>query len=104
MVNGGLARGVGVGLEQRHLDAVDRADVDHARGVLGRGRRGELREQRHREVEDRLDVEREHLVPGRVGILLDRGAPVGARVVHEDVQRRLARGELAREPLHLGVL
>ncbi len=73
------------------MQPVDRADVDHARRV-GRGRRLlELREQRPRQVEDGLHVERQHLVPGGVRILGEGRAPVGAGVVDQHVQRRLAR-------------
>ena len=97
-----LARRVRVGLEQRHVQAVDRADVDDARGVRRRARALELRQQIAREEEDRLQVELEHLVPARLRILLERRAPVRAGVVHEDVRAsapaRRARPRRASDP------
>jgi len=66
-------------------------------------RRLELRDQHARQVEDGLDIERHHLVPARFGVVRERRAPVGAGVVHQDVQRGLARGEGIGEGARAGV-
>jgi hypothetical protein len=56
---------------------------------------GQQRHEEPREVEHALDVQVEHPVPRRVVEVGERRAPVGAGVVHEDVQRRLAVADLA---------
>ena len=96
MVHGGLARGVGIALELGDAKPVDGADVDDARRIARPTALLQQREKRLGEVEDRLDVDRQHLVPGRLRVLGERGAPGGAGIVHEDVQRRLARADLPR--------
>jgi hypothetical protein len=86
LVHGRLRRRVGVGLEGRHLDAVDRADVDHPRRRLGRARLLQERQQELGDVEDALDVDVEHAVPGLAVLLGEGDAPVRASVVHQDVE------------------
>ena len=103
MVHRRLARGVGVGLEGRDLEAVDRADVDDTCWVAGPGAALEQWEAGARQVEDRLQVERQYLVPRRVGVLGERRAPVGACVVDQDVERRLAPGERVGQAARAGL-
>ena len=50
-----------------------------------------------------LTLSRVHLVPGAVGVLGERRAPVRARVVHEDVQRaRCPRRPAPASAMHVG--
>ena len=86
-VHGGLARAVAVVLKRRRAQAVDRADVDHARGSSALGRGAQRPQQRDRQVKDALDVGVRDLVPAAGGKLLERRAPRGAGVVDEDVER-----------------
>ena len=99
LVDRGLARRVGVRLEHRDLDPVDRTDVDHPRRVVGVAAASSKRQERARQKERRLDVEVEHLVP-RVGGKLGEGRTPGrARVVHEHVQ---AASRARRSPPRAG--
>lgn len=88
VVQARLARRVGKRLERGHLEAVDGADVDDARRVERAGVGAGLEERRQElgDCEDALEVERQDAVPGRVGVLVVRRAPGGARVVDQDVE------------------
>ena len=54
-------------------------------------------------MEDALDVEGEHTFECGLVVLDQRGAPGGARVVHQDVERVLPRRHLVRQPAALGL-
>ena len=86
MVQTGLARTVGEGLERGHSQAIDTANVDDARRIV-RSRRL-LQEGSHQlcEIEDAVQVEGENAGKGLGGILVVGGAPVRAGVVDQDVE------------------
>ena len=103
LVHRRLRRRVRVRLERRHLDAVDRPDVDDAGRLLHRPRLLQQRHQEFGQVEDALDVEREHAFEGRLVEVRQRGAPGGAGVVDQDVERVLARRQLVGQAPALGL-
>src|SRR4029077_11300119 len=94
LVQAGLAGRVGVCVELGHAQAVDAADVDHPGRVIGRAGRLEQRQERPGQVERRLEVEVDDLVPAVGRELLERGAPVGAGVVDQDVDALLVLADL----------
>src|ERR1700761_5335104 len=102
LVQPGLGRGVGVGRHRRDLEAVDAADVDDPGRVVGRARRLQQRQERPDQEERRLEVQVDQLVPGRLGVLLERGAPGGAGVVDQDVHPGLGLAHHLGQPPALG--
>ncbi len=103
LVDRGLGCRVGVGLQSRDVDAVDRADVDHASRVVLVAGRFELRYEEAREVEHAFHVEVEDPVPRGVVEVRHRRPPRRTGVVDEDVQRRLTLGERVGEATALGL-
>ncbi len=86
LMHGRLGGRVGVGLERRHLDPVDGADVDHPGRRLLAACLLEQREHELRHVEDALHVEAEHPLEGGLVVVGQGGAPGGTRVVDQDVE------------------
>src|SRR3954454_10551486 len=86
MVHRGLGGGVGVGVVGERLTAHHRADVDHPRRVIIVRSLAEQWQQAAGEVKDRGDVDAHHFLPGMVGEGLQRLAPGGAGIVHQDME------------------
>ncbi len=86
---------VGKVVELRHADAVDRADVDHARRSARPPRLLDQRQKLLGEVEDSFDVGVHRLVEAVLGKIFELGAPTGAGVVDQDVELRFAGRKLA---------
>ena len=93
-----LAGAVAVVLDRGRPQPVDRADVDHPRGVVGLRGGSQSGEQADGQVEDPLEVRVQDPVPSARGELLERRAPDGAGVVDEYVERGkvLSRGRRER--------
>jgi DNA topoisomerase IB len=98
LVQPGLGRRVGVDGQGRDLQAVDAADVDDAGRVVGRARRLQQRQERPDQEERRLQVQVDQLVPGRLGVLRQRGAPGRAGVVDQDVHPWLGLADDLGQP------
>ncbi len=82
----GLRGRVRIGLERRHADPVDGADVDHPGRVLLGSRLAKQGHQELGQVEDALHVEGEHALERGLVELLEGRAPGGAGVVDQDVE------------------
>jgi DNA topoisomerase I len=98
LVQPGLGRRVRIDRQGRHLEAVDAADVDHPGRVVGRACRLQQRQERPDQEERCLQVQVDQLVPGRFGILGQRGAPGRAGVVDQDVHPRLGLADDLGQP------
>ena len=100
LVQGGLARAVGVGLLTVAADAGHRADIDDPRRVGGAAGLAQQRQQLLDAAKHRGHVELHDLVPGLGRISLQRGAPGGAGVIDQDIQLADVVRQLRRQVLH----
>src|SRR6266566_4458841 len=97
----GLRGSVRIGLDSRHVHAVDRTDVDDTGEIVGAARRFQQLEQPLRQEEHRFDVEVHDLVPSRLREVLEAGAPGGSCIVDENIQPFLATLHFPGQPLDL---
>lgn len=86
VVQTGLARAVGKGLERGDTETVNAANVDDAGRIIGSGCLLKERSDELGKIEDTVQVEGEHSGEGLAGILVIGGTPVRARVVNQDVE------------------
>lgn len=89
----GLAGTVCECLEGGNTEAINAADIDNARGVIWCGRLFQKRRNKLGQVEDTVQVEGKDSSEGLGWVLVVGSTPVGARVVHEDMQ--FCRGTIA---------
>ena len=86
VVQSGLASAVGKGFQSWDPYSINTTDVDNASWVARRGSLLQQGGEKPGEVEYPMEVEREYSCPGRGGIFIVRSAPVGSRVVDENMQ------------------
>ena len=85
VVDGGFGRAVGEIVDLGYVEAVDGADVNDARGVVGAVSVFEQRHERLGEEEDSFDVDVESAVVTVFGEFVEGFAPGGAGVIDEDI-------------------
>ena len=102
VVHGRLGRAIRKHVKRRAFDAVNRADIDHPRRACALPRRAQERQQLLRQKEHAFDVGVHHLVPAHFGKLVQRRAPGGPGVVHQNVERGLALGQLGCQAFYPG--
>ena len=81
LVNGGFGRRVRIGLQNGHVETVNRANVDDARGSFGARRVFEQRAKKFCEVEHALHIEREDSLERSFVVVVHRRTPGGTRVI-----------------------